>query len=57
MWYELTLKGQSSELVLTFPGGDEGIDNDLCTIEKVPELGLPEHQVSGALHTEAILKP
>ena len=57
MWYELTLKGQSSELVLTFPGGDKGIDNDLCTIEKVPKLGLPEHQVSRALHTEAILKP
>ena len=40
----------------TFSTGDEGIDDDLCTIEEVSKLSLPDGQVARALNTEPILK-
>ena len=41
----------------TFSTRDEGVDDDLCTIEEVSKLSLPDSQVTRTLNTETILKP
>ena len=42
-------------VALTFSRGNKRVDDDLRSVEKVPELGLPDDKVPGALSAEAIL--
>ena len=43
-------------VLVTFSTRDESVDDDLCTVEEVSKLGLPDGQVARTLHAEAILK-
>lgn len=41
---------------LVLPGGDELVEHDLCAIDEVTELGLPEHERVGVLEAVAVLE-
>ena len=41
----------------TFSTRDESVDDDLCPVEEVSELCLPDGQVARTLYAETILKP
>ena len=53
-----TIKMQQGyiHVLCTFSTRDESVDDDLCTIEEVSKLGLPDGQVVRTLHAETILK-
>ena len=49
---------QTRELSPLFPaGGDELVHGDLCGVDEISELGLPQHQGATRRDTESVLEP